>query len=182
MCTSQGLFPPTTQSQGRTIITKADWKETRADKHHDSAWLCFDSCVWGKLRLWACCFWIAEVWPCFINTDLSPATHFTLARQPFHFIPGLCKLASMPTDFAPAQTTQKLWCWEEPEKSLCAVLCHLPIQHNQREMMPCSTQMTHLMCDFVLLTLKSPTLPPKCHCCPPFRCHSSPINKWQEIS
>lgn len=70
---------------------------------------------------------VSVVQPCFINTNLSPATHFTLARQPFHFIPALCKLISAPTDFAPAQTTQKKL---RREKNLCAVLCHLPIQHN----------------------------------------------------
>lgn len=40
----------------------------------------------------------------------------------------------------------------------------------------------HLMCYFAFLTLKSLTLPPKCHCCSPFRCRSSTISNWKEIS
>lgn len=82
---------------------------------------------------------VSEVQPYFVNTHLPPATHFRLARQPFRFIPALCIDTYW---FCTCTKTQKLWCWGEWEKRLCAVLCHLPVQHNLREMMPCSTQIT----------------------------------------
>lgn len=86
-----------------------------------------------------CWFSEAEVWPCLQWTlMLSLVTYFTLAPQPFHFIPCLCRLTSIPTDFASAQMMQKLHTEEISERKACLTAgpCHLPIHHNLRERLP----------------------------------------------
>lgn len=139
------------------------------------------SCVWEKLLSWVCCFWGTET--TLFHQHSSPSSHTLHTCQAATSFHTCFVQAGINTYwFCTCTKTQKLWCWGEWEKSLCAILCHLSnsTQHEGDDALLYTNN--HLVCYFALPTLKSLTLSPKCHCCPPFRCCSSTINKWQEIS